>query len=164
MKASIRNKLVECSKRKHFAIRLEEHAPHVLAPYSKPASIYTGHYLETRLPLSQSIIAHFGEVDDARHLISRRAIVACDFRFDEHSRVILIRHKEVGSLIVPRNTLGAFCFPETDACPAQAIFDGALHYIADEFRDGIPMAGKRTAKKPFIQQHSVGYVLCRDIF
>ena len=93
---------------------------------------------------------------NACHLIACCTIVFGDLRLDDNLRIEFTGYDEIRRLVETFDSFRSFGLAETDACFGEYILNRRLQAVADEFAYGVTMPGKRSSKKPFIQQHGVG--------
>ena len=56
--SSVRDELIQCCEREHFAACSRQHFPHVFSTNLKATTVDTGNHLESRLACTFSVVAH----------------------------------------------------------------------------------------------------------
>jgi hypothetical protein len=124
---------------------------HILAPFPEPSAVNTGNDFIARTTSSDMLFALGFKLFYAGHLIQRRAIIARDFRFNNHGRIDLIRDAEIGRLPEVRYSFSSSSFSVSYASPSEPLLNRVFHHLTNQFGNSIPMTSKRATKIPLVE-------------
>src|SRR5213078_4621138 len=99
--------------------------------------------------------AQCAEVLHPSNFVAGGAVVFSDLRFNNYLRIEFAGNYKIRCLVETGQALRSFSLSIANARGTQYAFNYILHAVADQFRNRVSMPGKRTAKKPFVQEHCI---------
>ena len=112
--SSTLNKPIQCFCSKHFSSCCKDHLFHIFPADPETSTADTRDDLVFWIVPGTAGKAQFAEMLNARNFVAGRAVILCDFRFDNYLRVEFTWYNEVRCLVETFDTFRPLGFTETD--------------------------------------------------
>jgi len=142
----VRNQVIQSSCGKYFSVQAQQQLAHIFSSLPKPTAIDAGDYLIARTTCRNMLVSLSLQFLNPSHFIPGCSVIACDLGLDYRNRAYFVGNAEIRGLTEARNSFRPPSLSLGYSRMTQTLLNGVFHNFSHQFRNGIPVAGKRTTQ------------------